>query len=135
MKKNLPPGRLGEELATKYLKSQGYKILERNFRIRGGEIDIIVQDPSASSLRPELGTKVGQTLVFVEVKMRMSANYGRPEEAITPWKLKSIVRTAEFYKNVHPELPESLRVDAILIELSPAGEVKRFEHLQNISSG
>lgn len=119
MRKNLPLGRYGENLALSHLKSCGYKIIVKNFRCRVGEIDIIIQDRD--------------TLVFVEVKTRISGEYGGPEEAITPWKLKSIVRTAQFYKSLHPELPESLRIDAILIELSPTGGVKRLEHVENIS--
>lgn len=120
MRNNLPLGRYGEDLAVKYLRSKGYKIIEKNFRCRVGEIDIIIQDK--------------ETLVFVEVKTRYSQDFGKPEEAITPRKLKSIIKTLEFYKNLHLDLPESLRIDAILIELSPTGEVKRFEHLKNISS-
>lgn len=118
-KNNLPLGRYGEDLASKHLKSKGYKIIDRNFRCRVGEVDIVVQDD--------------QTLIFVEVKTRFSDKYGPPEEAITPWKLKSIIRTAQFYKMLHPDLPESLRIDAVLVELSPTGVVKRLEHLENIS--
>lgn len=118
-KNNLPLGRFGEDLAAKHLKSLGFKIIERNFRSRVGEIDIIVQEKN--------------TLVFIEVKTRFGDKYGKPEEAITPWKIKSIIRTAQFYKMIRPKLPESLRVDAIVIELSPAGKVERLEHLQNIT--
>lgn len=119
MRNNLPLGRYGEDLAIKYLKSKSYRIIERNFRSRVGELDIIVQDK--------------EVLVFVEVKTRFSQDYGRPEEAITPWKLKSIIRTAQFYKMLHPELPDSLRIDAVSVELSPTGRVERLEHLKNIS--
>lgn len=119
MRDNLPLGRYGEDLAVKHLKAQGYKILERNFRSKVGEIDVIARNQDI--------------LVFVEVKTRIGDEYGAPEEAITPWKLKSIIHTAQFYKMLHPELPESLRIDAIVIELSPSGEVRRLEHLQNIS--
>ncbi|MDP3998072.1 MAG: YraN family protein [bacterium] len=119
MRNNLPLGKYGEELAVKYLKSKGYKTIEQNFRSRVGEIDIIALS--------------GSTLVFVEVKTRSSEKYGPPEEAIGPWKIKSITRTAQFYKMLHPKLPDSLRIDAVLVELSPTGVVKRLEHLENIS--
>ncbi len=119
MKNNLPLGRLGEDLAAKHLKSKGFKILQRNFQNRTGEIDLIAQE--------------NDTLVFVEVKTRFSEKYGAVEEAITPWKLKSVVKTAEFYKSLHPELPEGMRIDAVLIQLSPAGEVQRLNHIKNIS--
>src|SRR3989344_5394776 len=76
-------GNYGEDLAIKYLKNLGYKILERNFRIRGGEIDIVAKD--------------GDYLVFVEVKARWSHEYGLPVESITPWKIKALLKTALFY--------------------------------------
>lgn len=80
---NLSTGNKGEELACQYLIKQGYKILKRNFRIRGGEIDIIAEDH--------------EYLVFVEVKTRNSNEYGLPVEAITSWKIKYLLKTAQFY--------------------------------------
>lgn len=80
---NLPVGNKGEDIACWYLKKQGYKILERNFRIRGGEIDIVAKDKDF--------------LVFVEVKTRYSHEYGLPVESITPWKIKYLLKTAKFY--------------------------------------
>ena len=80
---NTQTGSYGEELAVKYLKSEGYKILERNYRIRGGEIDIVCMD--------------GEYLVFVEVKARWSHEYGLPSESMTPWKIKALLKTAQFY--------------------------------------
>lgn len=120
MKNNLPLGRFGEELAAKYLQKNGYRILARNFRKGYGEIDIITQKED--------------TLVFVEVKTRIGDKYGKPEEAITPWKLKALIRTVQYYKVLHPKLPDSLRIDLLAIDLSPAGEVKTLKHLQNITS-
>lgn len=76
-------GDSGEEIASKYLESQGYEVLERNFRIRGGEIDIIAKDK--------------EYLVFVEVKTRWSHEYGLPVESITPWKIRYLLKTAQFY--------------------------------------
>lgn len=134
MKNNLPLGRFGEDLAAKHLKSLGFKIIDRNFRSRVGEIDIIaINYTSPVMAGRSIIAQDKDVLVFFEVKTRSGNKYGKPEEAITPWKLKSIVRTAQFYKMLHPKLPESLRVDAIVIELSPTGEVKRLEHLQNIT--
>lgn len=118
-------GLLGEGLAIKFLKKNGYKILERNFRSKLGEIDIVGIDPSASS---------GQaTLAFIEVKTRWSKKFGSPEEAITPWKIKSIIKTGQYFKLLHPELPDSLRIDVVAISLSPSGEVEEIKLLKNIT--
>lgn len=110
-------GKEGEDLAASHLKSLGYKILERNFKKRYGEIDIIAQDED--------------TLVFVEVKTRWSKRFGPPEEAVTPWKLKSIIRTAQYYKMLHPELPESLRIDVVAVDLCAQGREKRIRLIKN----
>lgn len=113
-------GRHGENLAVDYLRSQGYKILERNFKARYVEIDIIAQDKDV--------------LVFVEVKTRFSEKYGTPEEAITPWKLKTLKKAAEYYKLLHPELSEALRIDVVAIELGPDRSVKRLNLIKNATS-
>lgn len=116
---NLALGKYGEELAAQHLQKQGYKILARNFQKRYGEIDIVAQE--------------GNTLVFVEVKTRIGDKFGPPEEAITPWKLQALIRSAQYYKMLHPELPESLRVDVVALDLSPAREVRRMELIKNIT--
>lgn len=106
----LTAGKLGEEAARELLKKRGYKILDENFRSRFGEIDIVALDPSA-------GSGLNGTLVFVEVKTRWSVKYGIPEEAVTPWKLLKIIKTGEYYKLVHPETPDLMRVDVIAVEV------------------
>ena len=118
-------GALGEKIAEEYLKKHGFKIIDRNFRIRGGEIDIIALDPSAGS---------GQVvLVFVEVKTRKSSEYGTPLEAISYWKLKSLVKTAEFYKMKHTNLPVAMRIDAVAVVLDNNDRPKTIELIKNIS--
>lgn len=114
-----PTARLGEDLAENYLKKLGYTILERNFRKGYGEIDIIALDSNI--------------LVFIEVKTRSSQKFGTPFEAITSWKLRTLINTAHFYKHTHPRLPESLRIDAISVILSYTQEVIEIEHMKNIS--
>ena len=96
-------GKRGERIAALYLQKQGYKILEMNFRARYGELDIVALD--------------GKTLVFIEVKTRKPYEYGRPEEAVSPRKLHIVARTGEYYKLLHPELPELLRVDVLAVDL------------------
>lgn len=111
--------KLGEDLACDYLARKGYKIIERNFRKKYQEIDIIAISDS--------------TLVFVEVKTRRSDSFGSPFESITPWKLKHLVRLAQYYKQLHPHLPGYMRIDAIGIILSPDNKLENIEHLENIS--
>src|SRR5919201_38527 len=78
---HLRRGALGEKLACRYLKRNGYKVLFRNFRGRtGGEIDVVCRDRD--------------TLVFVEVKTRGRENFGRPVEAVDRQKQKRISRGA-----------------------------------------
>lgn len=111
--------KLGEELACEYLKKKGYKIIERNFRKKYQEIDII--------------TIHDNTLVFVEVKTRRSGSYGSPFEGIAPWKLRNLVNLAQFYKMLHPKLPDYMRIDAIGVTLSYNNEIENLEHIENIS--
>ena len=119
-----PTAKLGEDKACEYLKKLGFKIIERNFRKGYGEIDIVALDPSAGS---------GQVvLVFIEVKTRTSNQFGTPLEGITYWKLKSLIKTAQFYKITHRNLPESLRIDAISVTLN-GDEVSEIELRKNIS--
>jgi len=129
-----PIARIGEEEAASFLQKKGYKIIERNFRKGYGEIDIIAIDPSTHSTSSgQARSGQADTLVFVEVKTRISINFGTPFEAITPWKLKSLVKTAQFYKSLHPALPQSLRIDAVSVKLSDDNSVEKIELLENIS--
>ena len=113
-----PTARLGEEIAAKYLRNKGYKIIERNFRKGYGEIDLIAID--------------NDTLVFIEVKTRTSKRFGTPLEQISYHKLKSLERTAIFYKKLHPTLPDALRIDAVSVELDSFGNVIMIELIKNI---
>src|SRR3990170_2409629 len=76
-------GKSGEDEAARLLEKKGYKILERNYRTRCFEVDIIAKD--------------GKTVVFVEVKKRQSARYGSAKEAIGRRKMKRLVMAAKDY--------------------------------------
>ena len=93
-------GAWAETLAAQYLERAGLKILERNYRIRGGEIDLIAIDSS-------------QTTVFVEVKQRTSTSHGTAGEFINARKAALIRRAALYYLG-RDDLP--CRFDAVLIE-------------------
>ena len=113
-------GKFGEDLAVDFLKKNGYKILTRNFRNKFGEIDVVCVE--------------NNTLVFVEVKTRWSQKFGSPEESITPWKIRSIIKTSQYFKLLHPQTPEALRLDAVVIEMDKSGEVQRMEIIRNLTS-
>lgn len=110
MSNRLTKGQIGESIASNLLRRQGYTILETNFRVRFGEIDIIALD--------------GDTLVFVEVKARWSDRFGAPEEAVTFRKLRIISKVASYYKTLHPELPSKMRVDVVAISRGMASLIK-----------
>jgi putative endonuclease len=113
-----PVARIGEDIATDYLKKKGYKIIERNFRKGYGEIDII--------------STFQNTLVFVEVKTRTTSLYGGAIEAISYGKMQKLIRTCEYYKMLHPKFPDAMRIDAVLIDLVN-GEAKNMQHIENVS--
>jgi putative endonuclease len=103
-------GAKGESYAVNLLEKNGYKIIERNFRRPWGEIDIVaVKD---------------DTLVFVEVKTRMSDKFGLPEEAVTPRKIARIAKVGLLYSKLHPELPQKTRIDVVSI-LITGGQIVR----------
>ena len=114
-----PIGIKGEQYAVSFLERKGYRVTERNFRKHYGEIDIIsVQD---------------HTLVFVEVKTRTSTKFGTGIEAISYFKLRSLIKTAMLYKKIHPQLPDALRIDAISVLLSKNGDLLDIDHRENIA--
>ena len=97
-------GRRGENLAANYLKKAGYRLVERNYRQKYGEIDIIA-------------TKGAET-IFFEVKTRKSLRFGLPEEAVNFRKLRKIRRLAEYYASKQPLLPQKLRIKVIAIQIA-----------------
>src|SRR3989344_4776919 len=118
MSEKIDLGKKGEELAANYLQLQGYKILAKNFRSKLGEIDLVCLDPSTGS---------GQVLVFVEVKTRGDKRFGEPEEAVTSWKIRSIIKTGQYFSLLHPELPDSLRIDVVAISMDGDERVEEIK--------
>lgn len=113
-------GNYGEDLACEFLKKQGYKILERNYRIRGGEIDIVCKD--------------GETLVFVEVKTRFTHDFGLPEESMTFWKIKALLKTAKFYVLKSKWGDKEYRLDFISVDFADDPQNPKIELIKNITS-
>ena len=110
-------GNNGEDLACKFLKKNGYQILERNFVIRGGEIDVIAHD--------------GKSLVFVEVKTRYGNEFGVAREAVTPWKLQFLQRAALFYLSRNKLGDKPYRFDLVAIDFQ--NNEPQIELIKNIT--
>jgi Predicted endonuclease distantly related to archaeal Holliday junction resolvase len=107
-------GNWGEQLAADRMVVDGYCILARNFRCRYGEIDIIAEHEG--------------DLVFIEVKTRRGIAYGLPEEAITPLKVRRMLRAIHYYLSIHEELysERSWRIDVVAVQLNSTGSLKEI---------
>ena len=110
-------GKDGEEIAAKYLSDKGYKILEKNYYTKFGEIDLIALKNSV--------------LIFVEVKLKHGDGFGTPEEMIGNSKLSQVQRMAEFYLMDNPDIAKkynSYQIDAICVVTN-----KRINHYENLT--
>ena len=110
-------GKIGETFAVDYLKAQNYQILERNYRLRFGEIDLIARH--------------GRRTVFVEVKTRRSLKFGTPQTAVTLTKQKQISKVALSYLQKHNLLDAACRFDVIAVFLSLKCELIDVQHIEN----
>ncbi len=113
-------GQLGEKLALRHLKKRGYRILDRNFRCRRGEIDIVATQKNY--------------LVFVEVRTKTTLAFGSPEESITQAKRDNLIAAALTYINEHQKLPPLWRIDVVAIELDQKRRSTRIEIIENAIS-
>lgn len=112
-------GVAGEAAAAAYLSDQGFSILERNWRCRNGETDLIARK--------------GETLIFVEVRSRSEQSlhaFGLPLESITPKKQRTMRRVAEAYLQQHPEYRQfRVRFDCIGIVWNEKREAADIRHV------
>ena len=127
-------GRFGEDAAARFLTKKGFRILARNFSMRGGEIDLV-------------GFRKG-ALVFFEVKARSGESWGKPAEAITEEKLQKIAKAAEGFLKMHCEdgtvdRPSFLgfcvkkkireaRIDGVEVYLTHEGGLSEVKHIENM---
>jgi len=95
-------GNRGEDIAARHLQKQGFRILDRNFSCRLGELDIVARK--------------GDTLVFCEVKTRKTENFGAPELAVHAGKQRKIIRLAQLYMKMHSLKDLKCRFDVIAVE-------------------
>jgi len=110
-------GNLGEDIAVSFLSKRGYQILERNFRCRGGEVDIVARDPRDGAL------------VFVEVKTRRNLSYGVPQVAVDQFKQRKISKAALTWLSAKRLDDEIGRFDVIAIMLDDGNYT--IEHIVN----
>ena len=108
-------GKKGESLAARHLKRSGYRIIEKNFRTKQGEIDIIAKDKD--------------TIVFVEVKSRKNDRFGNPKWAITPRKQRKISMVALEYLKATQQINVKARFD--VVSINRAQESRRIELIKN----
>lgn len=103
MNRNQEIGILGERLAVKYLKNKQYIILDRNYRCKQGEMDIIAKD--------------NEEIVFIEVKTRTTIKFGRPAEAVNYIKREHLQNIARYYLYTKKITKIPIRFDVIEIYL------------------
>ena len=112
-------GRLGEQLAAEHLIRRGFQIVERNYRTRWGELDIVAYD--------------GRTLAFCEVKTRRLSAPGRdPLDSVHTRKRSKVRKMAGSWLIERTDRPyaDNVRFDAIGVTLDPSGRLVRLEHLE-----
>jgi putative endonuclease len=102
--KPVPLGRRGEHAAEKFLRRSGYRIVARNYRAAGAEIDLVAFD--------------GETLVFVEVKTRRTSSAGAPEDAVDARKQLRMRRAAEAFAAAYRAGNRTMRFDVVAIDAS-----------------
>lgn len=122
MKKyNYQKGKRGEDIAKQYLTDKGFEFIEANFENDLGEIDLIMVDKD--------------TLVFVEVKLKIGDKLGIPEEMINKRKLYRVKRVAESYLVMKPKMKKQFqkyRIDAVCIVMKNIAEVETIRHYENL---
>lgn len=118
---NFQKGQRGEEIASIYLTRKGFRIIEKNFSTRFGEIDLIGINKDR--------------LVFIEVKLKIGDMFGTPEEMVNRRKLLQVQNTALAYmqKNTEIAVKYPLRqIDVVAIVLGSSGDVIRIEHYESV---
>lgn len=113
-------GSYGEGVAAQYLQSNGFQVLERNWRCEHGELDIVAYEPSE------------HVVVIVEVKTRSGTGFGAPIEAITPTKARRLYQLAHMWLDAHEAGGSKIRVDAIGVLLG--GRTPGITHIRGVAA-
>jgi putative endonuclease len=112
-------GGAGEAAAEQYLLHRGMRLVERDVRLRAGQLDLVMLD--------------GDCVVVVEVKARRGRGFGLPQEAVTWRKRRKLRELAEIYHQLHPRLGDERRVDVVAVDLDRAGQPVRCDHICNVA--
>ena len=110
-------GRLGEDLARRFLRDLGYQILTTNYRCPQGEVDIVARD--------------GEEVVFVEVRTRRSQAFGTPQESLTRPKMRRLVATCQDYLQGYGGADTNWRIDLVSVRLDQGNRVEEIDHLRH----
>ncbi len=119
-------GKLGEDLARKYLEKEGYKILEQNYKTKYAEIDLVAEKSS--------GIFGQKKLVFVEVRTKVGENFGSPEDTLNKRKLWKVMKNSLSY-TAFKKWQGACQIDAVCIVLKPDLSVSRLTHHENVVAG
>jgi putative endonuclease len=114
-------GRQGERLAEQHLLGLGARVLERNYRVPYGEVDLLLEHEG--------------DLVAVEVKTRAVQDLEQPEEAVLWPQLRRVVRALNTYALDTDRLNWPWRIDVVLIVIEPDGSVLRLDYLRSVYPG
>jgi putative endonuclease len=112
-------GKIGEEKASDLLSQKDYVVIEKNYRNKLGEIDLICQDRD--------------WIVFVEVKLKVGDTFGSPEEMISYTKIAKVFKTAQFWLLSNRNV-KKYRIDMVAVVLTNSGELSRINHYENIGA-
>lgn len=111
-------GALGETLGVSYLQNVGFLVIDRNVTTQWGELDIIARK--------------GKCIYFVEVKTKVSDKKGKPYEAVTYRKLRSLKRAIDFYLMKHDYKTYKLALSVLSIELHEDKSVKEIKFFESV---
>ncbi len=116
-------GKIGENFAKEFLKKQGYRIIEQNYKTKYAEIDLIAEKSAGFFGKKEL--------VFIEVRTKIGENFGSPEDTLNKSKLRKVMQNALAY-SAFKKWQGTSRIDAICIVLKADCTISRLTHHENI---
>lgn len=139
--KHLKIGKIGEDIACRFLENKGYKVLERNFKRKWGEIDIVCAKKDKpigflSSMWNKNNKNVlrginNDRIIFVEVKTLKNSRTLNPEDNLTPDKQRKLIRTCQLYiSEKRLDSDTDWQIDAILINLDILAKKAKVKHVK-----